>query len=187
MGAEASGKAFLGIIAYLKAKYGTKAFDEIVTRSGELTKKVLSERIELLGWYPYEAFARFLETIQANHGNGDANFCRILGTLAGEKDLEATFAVYKSKKSPERFVRSCGFIWTSYYRNAGEMVAVSYSPQETVIRINNFKQMNINHCRLMEGWISTTLTAMGYKTNRYQETQCMCLGGPYHEFVFSAE
>jgi hypothetical protein len=187
MEAEASGKAFLGVIAYIKVQYGTKRLNEIVALSGELTQKLFSDKIELLRWYPYEAFAQFLETIQARISNGDPNYCRILGTLAGEKDLASTFAVYKAQKNPERFVRSCGFLWSSYYRNAGEMVVVSYSPNKTVVRINNFPHMNINHCRVTEGWISTTLPAIGYKVTDYRETQCMCLGGPYHEFVFSTE
>jgi hypothetical protein len=187
MDAEVSGKAFLGVIAYVKGMYGQKELNEIVAKSGAVTEQVFSEKIEMLKWYPYEAFAQLLETMQARFGNGDPNYCRILGTLAGGKDLASTFAVYQSKKNPERFARSCGFIWSAYYRNAGEMVCVSYSHQKAVVRINNFPHMNINHCRVMEGWINVTLTTLGFKVKNYQETQCMCLGGSCHEFVFLTE
>ena len=48
MGAEASGKAFLGVIAYIKVQYGTKRLNQIIALSGELTQKLFSEKIELL-------------------------------------------------------------------------------------------------------------------------------------------
>lgn len=187
MAAEASGKAFLGVIAYIKAKYGDKVVDEIVATAGESTGELFSEKIALLEWYPYAAFGRLLEAVQARFGKGDPNYCRILGELSGEKDLESTFVVYKSIENPERFIRNCGIIWSRYYRNAGEFVVVSYSPKKTVYHLNDFPEMNVNHCRLLEGWMSTTMKGLGYKVIKIQETQCMHAGAPYHEFVIETE
>lgn len=187
MDMEVSGKAFLGIIAYIKSRYGQAEFDKLVELAGPNTKNVFSEKIGLLGWYPYEALSKLLDAIQIRLGKGDPNICRTIGSVAAEKDMGSTYSIYKSKKNLERLVHSCGFIWLSYYRNAGEMVLISHSPKHTVIRINNFPNMTVNHCRMMEGWISAALTVMGCTIKHSHETHCMSRGDPYHEFAFSAE
>jgi predicted hydrocarbon binding protein len=184
MTAEASGKAFLGIIRYLKDNGGANLLKEIIDALDDSIKKTFLERIELLEWYPYNDFSQFLNAIKNKLAKNNPKFFYDLGEYTGKRDMETFLSIYTSIQSPERFIRNCKMIWSSYYRNSGEMSLIPSIPDKIIYRIDDFPQMNINHCHLMEGWIATTLNLLGFAILTSEETHCMNSGDPYHEFVF---
>jgi hypothetical protein len=181
---EVSGRAFLGLIRNIKDRHGPDALRKAVDASGPSTQAIFAEPIRILKWYPYEGYVGFLRTLQRDLGGGDRNYCRKLGAVAGERDLGTIFKIYRAIASAERLIRACNKIWPSYYRDAGKMDAISWEPENTVLRITDFKQMDPTHCRLMEGWMIATMAQIGLKVNdEAGETVCMSRGGQYHEFV----
>jgi hypothetical protein len=180
---EVTGAAFLGIIRQVKDRCGPKGLAEIVEQCGPRRDEVFKKTIRVMGWYPYSVYTEFLEAIDRRLGRGDLAFCRTLGEHAGQRDLGTIFRIYVALASPERLIRSCTKVWAAYHRNAGTMSAISWSEEETVLRIEGFPGMHPGHCRLMEGWMAETMATIGCPVlPGAHERTCMSRGGAFHEF-----
>jgi hypothetical protein len=157
---------------------------DVVTQSDPRTVEVFSRPIRVMSWYPYDAYTSFLTSIDRQFGSGDLSYCRVLGEHAGSRDLGTIFRIFVALSSPERLIRSCSKVWASYHRNAGSMQAISWEPNETVLRIEQFAKMHPSHCRLMEGWMIQTMRTIGCDVlPGCSERSCTSLGGAYHEFA----
>jgi hypothetical protein len=182
--AEVSGQAFLGLAAHVKKTEGKAALDLVVRQGNAPLRAAFAERIGVLGWYPYEAYADFLTGLVRVAGGGKLEYARELGAAAGVRDINTVFRVYRTLGSPERLIRACGKIWLGYYRGCGTMEALAWSPARTVLRISGFPTMNPAHCRLMEGWMVSTMEQLGAQVyGDARETHCNSRGDPYHEFA----
>lgn len=183
---EASGRAFLGIINHIKATHGQPELTRVVAAAPEPTRRVFAHRILHSGYYPYEAFAGLLSALQGRFANGDALYGRKLGAASGKQDINTVFRIYLALASSERLIRSCTRVWASYYRNAGEMEATAWAPEKTVLRITGFPKMAPLHCQLMEGWMISTMDALGLAVHDDgRETRCTSRGDAFHEFTCS--
>jgi hypothetical protein len=182
---EANGKAFLGLIKYIKLNGRLEYLDQILRATEPATRQVFSKKIMVSDWYPYSTFINFLATMQSKMSNGDPNFFRLVGSIGGRADMGAIFSIFKRLASFEKLFRSCNSIWSSYYRNAGSMIPTEWKPERTVVQIINFPQMSPLHCRLMEGWFVATLEEIGVRLLRWEESKCMSKGDPCHEFACS--
>jgi hypothetical protein len=184
--ASVSGRAFLGLVRYIREEHGPKGLDAIVAGTGEETRRVFSDRIRKNQFYPYATYADFLRAADRCFGRGNYEFCRELGAQAGRADLSTVFQIYRKLASPERLIRSCTRVWSSYYRDAGRMDAVTWEPEDTRLRITGFDGMHRAHCHLMEGWMIQAMDLIGCRVNGdAREARCPSRGGPYHEFVCS--
>jgi hypothetical protein len=184
MDAEVSGRAFLGIVKYIKSTRGPGALASVIAAGTEPCRQAFARPIRVMNWYPYPAFAGFLKGLEsAFGGTGQHSVCRELGDVAGVRDLGTVLKVYRTLSSPERLIRSCEKVWSSYYRRAGRMQAVTWEPNVTTVRIYDFPEMEPAHCRLMEGWMISTMRSIGFYVNDDAfERKCMSTGDPYHEF-----
>jgi hypothetical protein len=184
MGAEVSGRAFLGILKYVKSTRGPDALAAAGAAGNDASRAAFQRPIRLMGWYSYAAFVGFLHGLEQALGkSGQQNFFRELGDVAGVRDLGTVLRVYRTLSSPERLIRACSKVWPSYYREAGRMEAVTWAPEDTTLRIYDFPEMDPSHCRLMEGWMIATMRSIGfYVNNDAFERKCMSTGDPYHEF-----
>lgn len=183
MAAEVSGKAFLGVIRYVKDKGGPEALPRIVEACDDATRAVFAKPIGVMSWYPYQTFATFLRVVDRQLGAGNTLLCRDIGTSAGARDLGTVFKIYRALASAEKLIRACTKVWPSYYRNAGRMEAVTWEPTNTTLRIYDFPEMDPRHCRLMEGWMISTMAQIGCKVHGDgMEVKCMSRGAEYHEF-----
>jgi hypothetical protein len=182
--AEVSGRAFLGLTRYVKDTRGDEFLRGIVTEAGPATVRVFATKIGVHDWYEYPAYTAFLRAIDRQMGNGDRKFCREIGAIAGKRDLGTIFRVFTALASAERLIRSCSRVWPSYYRSAGRMEAVAWAADETILRIHDFPEMHGTHCRLMEGWMISTMATIGFRVNEdARESRCPSRGDPYHEFT----
>jgi hypothetical protein len=184
MGAEVSGRAFLGIVKYVKSVRGPQALTSVIAAGNGDCRDAFATPIRLMSWYPYPAFVGFLHGLERALGKaGQHSFCRELGDVAGVRDLGTVLRIYRTLSSPERLIRACDKVWLSYYRNAGRMEAIAWEPEDTTVRIYDFADMDPAHCRLMEGWMIATMRSIGfYVNNDAFERKCMSTGDPYHEF-----
>ena len=181
--ASVSGKAFLGLIRYLQETGGPTGVKDIVAKGSDLVQRTFAERIRVTRWYPYPAYTEFLRILAGELGNGDVGFMRRLGASAGRRDLGTILRVYVAMASPERMIRSCSKVWSSYYRDAGEMEATAWGAVDTRVCISGFPAMISEHCRLMEGWMIAAMDTIGCVVNEdAHETVCTNRGGDHHEF-----
>src|SRR5687768_14692339 len=102
MDAEVSGRAFLGIVKYIKSTRGTAALAAVVAAANAETRTAFERPIRVMTWYPYSAFVGFLHGIDHVLGRaGQHSFCRELGDVAGVRDLGTVLRVYRTLSSPE--------------------------------------------------------------------------------------
>jgi len=156
--AEVIGAAFLGLAKYVKNERGSDFLNKVIQDAGATTGEVFVKRIITVGLYPYKAYVDFLKSLDRHLGRGDLSYCRKLGEVAAKRDIETIYGMYKKTGEAEVLIRDCGLIWKSYYRNAGRMEAVTWEPNNTLMRIYDFVEMDPAHCRLMEGWMKGRLT-----------------------------
>ncbi|MBL8951808.1 MAG: hypothetical protein JNK82_13585 [Myxococcaceae bacterium] len=179
---EVSGRAFLGIIAHVREARGPNSIDGLMASTPEVTRAVFKSRILHGTWYPYAAYAGFLSALEAKFGHGDPAYCRHLGASSGVRDINTVFKIYLAIASTERLIRGCSRVWPSYYRNAGTMEAIRWAPDDTLLRIDSFPEMTAQHCRLMEGWMTATMNALGAEVIDGRESACPSRGDAAHEF-----
>lgn len=184
MGPEVSGRALLGLLAYVKERGGKPAIDEVVATLSPATAAVFRERVQPLRYYPYSAYVELLYALKMRFGKNSAAFFRRLGANAGERDLGTMFKIFVAIASPERLIRACTRVWSAYYRNAGTMTAVAWSENDTRLRIEGFDAMDRAHCELMEGWMIATMEKIGVVIGKdARETACASRGEAHHEFA----
>lgn len=181
---RASGRAFLGLIRHVNETYGAGAFKAAAAQHmPAATQAVLGSRILHAHWYPYDAYVGVLSGLEAAFGEGRADYGRRLGMASGQRDINTVFKVYLAIASTERLIRSCSKVWASYYENAGTMEATAWAPSNTVLRITGFEAMAPQHCRLMEGWMISTMNALGVDvSDDASESACTSRGDAFHEF-----
>lgn len=178
-----SGKAFLGLISHIKSEHGPELLGRVVEEGGAQLPAVFSTRISIASWHPYAAYVELLRQIERRLGTGSGEACRELGAVAGRRDLGTIFRLYRILASPRRLIRGCSQVWKSYYRNAGRMEAISWEPDDTTLRIYDFPAMDPLHCRLMEGWMVSTMETIGCRVGAdFRESACTSRGDPHHEF-----
>ncbi len=184
--AEVNGREFLGLIKHIKESRGADFLKEVLDQAGEVNRKIFSKRVLALGWYPYQGYVDLIRAIAKKMGNGDPAYFRKLGEVAASLDLGSFLNVYKISGGPEELIQAAGMVWPGYYRNAGKMEVNSSQPENTVIRILDFPEMDPAHCRLMEGWITAAMVILGGKmVSPARETMCMSKGDSCHEFTFT--
>ena len=180
---EVSGRAFLGIINCVREKFGPKTITELLPAAPAATQAVFKGRILHGTYYPYAGYVGFLQALETRYGRGDSAFCRTLGASSGVRDINTVFKIYLAIASTEWLIRGCSKVWPSYYRNAGTMDAIKWSPDDTLLRISGFTAMAPQHCRLMEGWMIATMNTLGVDVIDPRESMCTSRGGTSHEFA----
>jgi hypothetical protein len=175
--------AFLGTARHVKQRHGLEMLAKVTRDAGPEAQQTFATRIDGLALHPYEAFVGLLRSVDRNLGSGDLSYCRVLGEMAARADLETIFKVYALRPSPENMIRACTPIWGMYAENAGFMEALEVSPENTVLRISDFPEMDPAHCRMMEGWMIAAMDVVGVRVLPGScERECTSTGGRFHEF-----
>jgi hypothetical protein len=175
--------AFLGVLKELRAAAGAAPLSHAMPYWGTELAEVVKDRIVGTDWYPYAAFAQLLAGADRELGDGTGALPRELGYAAAKNDLRGAFAVLKLLASPQHLIGSCERVWPRYYRNAGRMEAVATRPENTILRIHDFRAMAPAHCRMMEGWMISAMEVLGATVMPgAQETACTSTGAQYHQF-----
>lgn len=178
-----NGRAYLGVIRFLDERGARSRLPELLAESSPHLQGVFSSRLSKLAWYPYTTFAELLERLEEGLESTDGGVARELGTSAGKVDLGSMFRVYRAIASSERLIRGCSKVWPRYYAGAGTMAAESWEPEDTRVRIYDFPEMHVLHCKLMEGWMVSTMRVLGFMCTDARQTAFMGKGDAYHEFA----
>ena len=181
--AKVRGMAFLGAARHVKQRHGLEMLAKIIRDAGPEAQATFSKRINGLILHPYVAFVGLLRSVDLHLGSGDLEYCRVIGDMAARHDLETIFRVYAIRPSPENMIRACTPIWGMYTEDAGYMEAIDVRPENTVLRITGFPDMDPGHCKMMESWMIAAMDVIGVRVLPGAcERECPNQGGRYHEF-----
>ena len=181
--AQIRGMAFLGAARHVKHLHGLEMLARVVRDAGPEAGAAFSAPINGLALYPYAALAGLLRSVDKHLGKGDLEYCKVIGDLSARHDLETIFKVYAVRPSAESMIQACTPIWGMYTEGAGTMEAVEFAPDNTILRITGFPEMDPAHCRLMEGWMIAAMDVVGAEVLPGAcERECNSRGGSCHEF-----
>jgi hypothetical protein len=181
--ARVNGRAYLGVIRFLDERGARGRLPELLGGSSPQLQAVFASRLSKLAWYPYATFTELLERLDERLESSQGSVARDLGTSAGKVDLGSMFRVYRAIASSERLIRGCSKVWPRYYAGAGRMEAETWEPEDTRVRIYDFPDMHVLHCKLMEGWMVSTMRVLGFVCSDARQTAFMGKGDAYHEFA----
>lgn len=175
--------AFLGTARHVKEKLGLDGLARVIRDAGPDAQTTFARRIDGLSLQPYAAFVGLLTSVDKHLGQGDLEYCRVIGDLSARHDLTTIFKVYAVRPSAETMIRACTPIWGMYTEDAGIMEAIEVRPEGTLLRICDFPDMHPAHCRMMEGWMIAAMDVVGARVlPGARERECASHGGSCHEF-----
>jgi hypothetical protein len=181
---SAKGTAFLGIFKLIKSRpEGAELLDRAISSLSPQYRDLFKRKVFAIKDYPYAAFVELIRTVDRLLGKGDQAFCREIGRFTAVLDMQSVYNLYKKAATPRDLARDGDIIWKSYYSNAGQMKTEDVSPENTLVRIYDFPEMDPAHCRLMEGWMEQAIVESGgVWLEEIRETKCAARGDEYHEF-----
>jgi hypothetical protein len=153
----------------------------VIAAMPEAQRAVFARPIVVSAWYPYDAFASLLSTVDQMHGQGDLALCRDLGRTGAVRDLGTTFRIISIMTSVE-FVVKRGQVFWSKYCDTGTMVLEKHREGGFKGRLEGFPGVAHGHCRMIEGWLEGMGTALGAKDMATQQTRCVHQGADCCEF-----
>lgn len=172
--ARIKGFAIRGLLRYLKeVKPG--AAPELISRLSPEAQAAFESPIVPSGMYPYRAFAELLREIDRATGTGDLSRCEDIGDFAARQDINGVFKMMVSVFSPKTIAERSGIFW-SRYCDTGQMEGVKSESDDTVLVLRNFPEMDVAHCRLMNGWIRRWALMTKAKTVTVEHTMCVSRG-----------
>ncbi len=185
---QVAGWLLLGVFRFIKDGYGEETLTSLIASTSRSTQEICSEKIRVLGWYPYACYVELLSAMEQRLGRGDGSLCQRLGEAGGSLALEHMFKIYCKFGDPERLIRAGMKIWDRYYQNAGRLETVSWLPENTVWRVYDFPDMNRFNCRSLAGWLGGAMSKLASDGDDFvvevppKETKCVSDGHDYHEF-----
>jgi hypothetical protein len=132
-------------------------------------------------WYPYSAFVALVRAIDSLHGGPDFALCRALGRESAGRDLGATFRIISAMASVD-FLLKRGQVFWGQYCDRGRMVLEAPDKLSFLARMEDFPEIDVAHCHLIEGWLEGLGDALGAVDMTCRQTRCASRGDPHCEF-----
>jgi len=179
------GAALLGFLKYIKGKpNGEELLKKVIDAMPPELAPSCRQRVVAVAEYPYALFVAFIRAADKTLGRGDLSICKELGKATALRDIESVGQLFQREPRIEDLYRSGDVYWKSYHLNSGSWKVEDTNPEQTVMRIYDFPEMDPAHCRLMEGWMTQAMISCGVlMSGEVREVKCMSQGDPYHEFI----
>lgn len=178
--ANIKGFALRGLLRYLKETkpgFTRTVLDQLPAD----VKPVFDRQIVASNMYPYRAFGQLLREIDRAVGRGDLRKCEEIGDFAARQDISGMFKIMLSVLSPKTTLERSNLFWTKYC-DTGKLTLVSSDPKNSVMRLENFPEIDEAHCYLMNGWVGRFATMTGGKDVTVRHNACVHRGDKYCEW-----
>jgi predicted hydrocarbon binding protein len=179
--ASVKGIALRGLLRSVK-DHGW-SIPEVIAALPAAQKEAFAQPIISSGWYPYSAFVALIRAIEARHGSGgEFALSRRLGRESAGRDLGATFRIISAMASVEFLLRRGQVFWAQYC-DRGRMILEAPSKLSFVARMEDFPQIDLAHCHLIEGWLEGLGDALGAVDMTCKHTLCATRGDSHCEYL----
>jgi len=134
---QIKGTAVLDAIKAIKERAGTGAFERIVGHLDEETQRVFRGEISPSSWYPFDAFARFLEAdIRETAGGNEEELIKRSEAVI-ERQLRGIYRVFIRLGSPEFVIRRIAAVHSTYFEGV-DIIAEMKGPNSAAIQYVGF-------------------------------------------------
>jgi predicted hydrocarbon binding protein len=127
------------------------------------------------GLYPYAAFTEPLQLLDRKLGKGDKNFAKQVGREAAREDVRGIFQFVALLATPERAIKRAPAYWQRY-SDTGRMVDQETRKGYFRMAMEEFPDIDLLHCVLIEGWNEGGLLAVGVKSVEVHQSECVHRG-----------
>jgi hypothetical protein len=178
--ANIKGFGIRGLLRFIKETRPGRT-KEFVSKLPEDIRPLFDRPIVTSNMYPYRAFSELLRVIDRELGRGDLKKCEEIGDFAARQDITGMFKIMLSVLTPKTTLERANLFWSKYC-DTGRLTMVSSDPKHSVLRMENFPEMDEAHCYLMNGWIGRFATMTGGKGVTVKHNVCVNRGGEYCEW-----
>lgn len=174
------GFAIRGVLKYLKETHPGHR-QQVLDGLLPATKKALERPVIASQWYPYAVFLDLVRTVDQVAGKGDLNLCEAMGDFAARNDITGIFKIMMSILTPRLMLQRGHMIWTKYC-DTGRFVTEKAANNEFAVRLLEFPQIDLAHCRLILGWLRRWSSLTGVSSVEVRHTVCAARKGAFCEF-----
>ncbi len=141
---QIKGTAVLDTIKAIKARAGGTELEKIAACLDEETKNIFLGQISPSSWYPFDAFARFLEAdIRETAGGNEEELIKRSEAVI-ERQLQGIYKIFVRLGSPEFVIRRIAAVHSTYFEgveiiaemkgaNSAAIQYVGFAPEHRII------------------------------------------------------
>jgi hypothetical protein len=118
---QIKGTALLDTIKAINERAGAAEFEKILAHLDAETQKIFRTRVSPSSWYPFDAFARFLEADVQETANGNEQELVKRSEIVIECQLRGIYKIFVRLGSPEFVIRRIAAVHSTYF-NGVEVV-----------------------------------------------------------------
>lgn len=175
------GISFSGSIKYIRKNFGEEGFCKVLENLPENAREIISGTLNIMEWYPQEAFAIFLSVADEVLGNGDRSVCYEAGKANAEGAFGGIYKVFLEFGRPQTVLRKAALAWrvlndTGYLEV--EIIRENYAKG----KIKEYENPHKCLCRHLAGYFEKVLELSGGNDVKVTETKCRCQGDDCCEY-----
>jgi hypothetical protein len=178
------GVVLIGFIDSVKGlPQGEALLKEIISALPEQSAKVVGGMIVAIAEYPYKVFVDCLKAAVEVSGKGDLEKAKDFGKYRSSMVIRAFLKNSGNRLSIHDLMLVGDLLWKSHHINSGYLKLEDSSPENSILRIYEFPQMDPVHCKYMEGYLGQAMEEVGAVwIEELREVKCCSRGDNYHEF-----
>jgi len=169
------GLGVIQLVKFVRRWARQQGIEDVAKAFGMEGSAILSGRVLVSTWYPYEEFATLLRGIRQQIAGGDPEFFVRLGRISAETDLDGTLSSFATRRDFERFARGLALIWKAYC-DTGEIRIEQSMPGASTTIFEGAPHLAPEHCLINRGWIAASLERGGAKDVKVTHDECVSLG-----------
>ncbi len=177
---QIKGTAVLDTIKAIKERAGTGEFERIVGHLDEETQKVFRGEIAPSSWYPFDAFARFLEAAVRETAGGNEEELIKRSEAVIERQLRGIYKIFIKLGSPEFVIRRIAAVHSTYFEGV-DIIAERKGPNTAAIQYVGFTREHRIIGFVIIGFFRKALEISGAKQIDVRSRVPIEAGEPYCE------
>ncbi len=170
------GISFLHLADFVRSRFGEEAWLAIYGDLKPQSREVFSRPLLASAWYPYFAYAEFLDIVVQKFFGGSIKRAREVGAHDLEKSLNTVHRMLYKAGSPAFLIRMSSLLWRSYF-NVGRMVVEESGRGFARVRIEEFTPPLEAVCWDIFGGMCRSLELSGASDIAASHVECPLKGG----------
>lgn len=178
---KCKGTLLVNLRAFLNAKAGEQAWNELVAAADGEDARLLDSQLLVSSWYPVGAWNRIVGRWLSKSANPSADMQNYARYVA-DRDLNTVMKLVLSIATPELIVARTSMFWSRYF-DCGVLKPTELAPRSWTLTITGPKAEDEAPAAFtcgdgVTGWVEHALRLAGAKEPHVTHTRCRFNGAP---------
>ena len=178
----AKGSLFNITKEFLYENFGPDAVKKVTDQMSAKDKKIISQQIFSMSWYPEETYVNFLIALDKVFGKRNYNLCNDVGRYTATKAIQKFYKIFSRSEDPSFVTMNGGVFWSKVHNN-GRLEPAITDKNSATIRIVDKASPHRAFCHSVLGYWQGLLESGGAKEVSIHESKCVCRKADFCEFV----